>query len=103
MEWKERYSFINKKAGELPALLTHVLHLRTKSAYHRIVFLHVTSSGDKGTGSRLASGMVMWNRRPVRAAADSSSFYGVYKTTLKPGKRVCRFLANLITTLSNGR
>ena len=36
-----------KKAGFYPALLTHVLHLRTRKAYHNGVSVHVTSCGDK--------------------------------------------------------
>ncbi len=38
----------NKKAGEHPALLTHVLHLRTKTEYQNLSFRHVTSCGDMG-------------------------------------------------------
>ena len=37
----------NKKAGFNPALLTHVLHLRTESTYQTVVSVHVTNCGDR--------------------------------------------------------
>ena len=43
--WQVRY---NKKAGFCPALLTHVLHLRTTTRYQNVVSVHVTSCGDSG-------------------------------------------------------
>jgi hypothetical protein len=52
--WQLRY---NKKAGFNPALLTHVLHLRTQSIYQTVVSVHVTSYGDRN-GTLLELGHV---------------------------------------------
>lgn len=42
---------VQQKSRVYPALLTHVLHPRTKSRYQNVVSVHVTSCGDR-MGSR---------------------------------------------------
>ena len=39
---------VQQKSRVYPALLTHVLHLRTKTRYQNVVSVHVTSCGDNG-------------------------------------------------------
>ena len=43
---------VQQKSRFNPALLTHVLHLRTKTRYQSVLFLHVTSCGDMRGGKR---------------------------------------------------
>ena len=45
---------VQQKSRFYPALLTHVLHLRTNSRYQNLLFLHVTSCGDTGVRAKMA-------------------------------------------------
>ena len=45
---------VQQKSRVYPALLTHILHLRTNSRYQNLFFLHVTSCGDTGVRAKMA-------------------------------------------------
>src|ERR1035441_1883907 len=66
---------VQQKSRVYPALLTHVLHLRTNSRYQNLLFLHVTSCGDTGVRAMMAQETRIKSSRIPYTIVRSTQFF----------------------------